>query len=1450
MFVERIWISNYQKLHELELALKPGNNICYPLGAADQKSIVSAWGHFNNLFTCSLCCPEYWSFDLKQALNELALQAEVSEAQLAQVLNDYGPHLQVCLHLPCKLPSGGQSSLDKLTIQLALGLAAQERAIHKLKCCSAAGSCDNPYTKVGSLACSQSYGNQALSASAVALLARFPLQTQVAVFVDNERLVESVAWQFKSLLLLCSQLSTLGAIDPAWYWPHLTGDFQSTECLETNNIKIDKDLCLSLLQPYLNQSDACYKTVEQYISLALPEPSLCEELLAAQRQWHYDLALSDKLCQRVVLTDNSEQLRLYPVEAWCLFKRAGLNGTLISKLLTVWQGHPNLLASLAGRYVPVWVSSLLVKQHGWSPTEPSLLQMPQLSVEQLQALALYERWECYCYSIKTANQLINNKYFEELFLKDTASLTARLWILVEGPSDVHIFKTIALKLGIDLAALGVHLIGFACTGITNYLEVATVFGIDYLVVVDNDGGGLNNYQILHNHTIPPELEHFVYMCATLINSHAYYDKYSSQFFWPVSGRCFSANSKLTLVACNALIEHYALTLFFKEHNLIALPYKDLEFFLLEKGCALSMLHDFMLPYNLTASRLASPESKLQLLSQCKLDLEQLQDRHHQEQSHIQAMFDELLVHSLQPSAAILQTALTPIRPQRRYHSLVYHRHISDWDSKQLAISLQAQEQLMELRALKESQLKVKAALAKHALEPCFVYIRALPISASILQGAPVLPSQQLIATLYYFLDCEYTPARDGLKLAYYALTQVVNFDDNESYTKDIAAWKRARVEPMPLAVEHIVPLDRLYIEDFKLLVLTLGWLKERFNRVMSSAIAKGLLEPLGALEGELLEHCIKILAANNRALAKSLMSYGMQERYILKCDPSCELSSLLPCLLLESKDADAYLIAPDEFDKWYHEQYRYGNAAPVLSLDYYDHSLPKPCVALVLPVHYARSTIVATLYYWLLPLLKNNQVLGSLLKLYYIYATVLDNHQEHQVNDLLARLQSPQDFDAITIPWPDTSLALLGALTNSELLEIMELLYSPCLVGSLDNLEQYGKDQDLSVLAGRNLICDILVVCNFERACKLKEQHPELTSWLIRGNRIKGLEHLSAENWYSLFVRFCFSSLTPEPAMPQGLAHNLSAFKHYLDSKQGAKFINTKLSVNCTGRLFPDNASSQTQKAHLLQPLWPSALTKLPKTDIKHASACYGLMSIKTMVLPKLFCHEQEIAVAPECLYEHAVLAPSHSEVETNSVLEHVSENKDNLAAPSPIASENSSTLFGSNTSYEPYDVKSYIAVLFHQKQSHANDPVKHLVFKLAYFFASLQDSAQAVSHFSLNEILKVRIPKNTNYTMEDLKSLAFIPGYCLSFSFAWALAWISDNSDDINVKNIMSQSSVSAPPFACSHISAQLLYLHNNTYLNAYIYGLPKFYVVGNEHLITQAQNLLHKMITKKLAK
>ena len=196
------------------------------------------------------------------------------------------------------------------------------------------------------------------------------------------------------------------------------------------------------------------------------------------------------------------------------------------------------------------------------------------------------------YSFTNTSKMVEEcSAFYVYLIEHTNLLVSQFVILVEGLSDVLIFEAVAKRLGYDLKALGIAVVPFVSNGLLRYLDLLELLEIDYLVVTDSDSGGKNTY-------------------AELMPNPSNKLLSISNFRQVAAFNNLSANSPinriLNEVAPNTSLQAIKRVLHNSniegswDHNcrvsyFLTLPDNDLEFHLLNNGCALNIISHCFLP---------------------------------------------------------------------------------------------------------------------------------------------------------------------------------------------------------------------------------------------------------------------------------------------------------------------------------------------------------------------------------------------------------------------------------------------------------------------------------------------------------------------------------------------------------------------------------------------------------------------------------------------------------------------------------------------------------------------------------------------------------------------------------------------------------------------------------------------------------------------------------------
>lgn len=121
------------------------------------------------------------------------------------------------------------------------------------------------------------------------------------------------------------------------------------------------------------------------------------------------------------------------------------------------------------------------------------------------------------------NQFANTdlrKIYYQIFTNKPDAVFAKVWLLVEGQSEVWLFKKAAKVLGFSLSSAGIEVVEYAQCSISPLIKLALNLGINFIVLADGDSAGQKTYdkvaQIYGRQTSilyklkENDIEHFLY----------------------------------------------------------------------------------------------------------------------------------------------------------------------------------------------------------------------------------------------------------------------------------------------------------------------------------------------------------------------------------------------------------------------------------------------------------------------------------------------------------------------------------------------------------------------------------------------------------------------------------------------------------------------------------------------------------------------------------------------------------------------------------------------------------------------------------------------------------------------------------------------------------------------------------------------------------------------------
>ena len=196
------------------------------------------------------------------------------------------------------------------------------------------------------------------------------------------------------------------------------------------------------------------------------------------------------------------------------------------------------------------------------------------------------------YSFTNTSKMVEEcSTFYVYLIEHTNLLVSQFVILVEGLSDVLIFEAVAKRLGYDLKALGIAVVPFVSNGLLRYLDLLELLEIDYLVVTDSDSGGKNTYAELMPNPSNKLLSISKFRRVAALNNLTANS--------PINRILNEVAPNTSLQAIKQVLHNSNIEGSWDRNGRVSyfltLPDKDLEFHLLNNGCALNIISHCFLP---------------------------------------------------------------------------------------------------------------------------------------------------------------------------------------------------------------------------------------------------------------------------------------------------------------------------------------------------------------------------------------------------------------------------------------------------------------------------------------------------------------------------------------------------------------------------------------------------------------------------------------------------------------------------------------------------------------------------------------------------------------------------------------------------------------------------------------------------------------------------------------
>lgn len=142
-----------------------------------------------------------------------------------------------------------------------------------------------------------------------------------------------------------------------------------------------------------------------------------------------------------------------------------------------------------------------------------------------------EYYDTRCYSVSESHFNTDDlrKVAFHVRINRPSTLFARVWILVEGETEMWIVPEVASMLGLDLACEGARVMEFAQCGLGPLLKLARSLGIAPFVITDGDDAGQRYTATVRSFTRGREEEHLLTLPAMDIEHYFYQRGFADVF---------------------------------------------------------------------------------------------------------------------------------------------------------------------------------------------------------------------------------------------------------------------------------------------------------------------------------------------------------------------------------------------------------------------------------------------------------------------------------------------------------------------------------------------------------------------------------------------------------------------------------------------------------------------------------------------------------------------------------------------------------------------------------------------------------------------------------------------------------------------------------------------------------------------------------------------------------
>ena len=768
MFFNTLKLKYYQQIEECSLCFNEGTNLLCPLRSSCQSTLAHALAQMSNLLECDLADPNLFSNKLKSSLNRLASNPEQFLAQAPSLCAKYGPEIQVIFNAP-ELENLGLSKSLKIKVELAGDSTKKESCFSQYYSQSYFNFYDDD-TLIVSATSGHIFNTVIevnLTPEAKELLEKIELTTQVSISASND-------WHKK----LCALLNRLSQSDFT-IWPQMVLDDSFSTTYQTK------------LDTYLSKQE-------------LSELDKDYEVLTNTK--------STPVAQVLILTYDTSLLASVESRNWHIFKCSNLEGRALQLLIKASGSAQSLADAFNAQQIPLWSSCFLYND-----------DYCNVKAKQLENSCQVETWYSWRCSIddKSFYKKERMVFYELLNLKCDI-FAASTWLIVLEPYEVQIWQALALKLGIDLKMLGIKIIAATPKELPDYIHLAHMFFINFLVLGHHDSLSKDSYDCLvkngsinYQNNLP-----LPYNIAALINSQAQIQE---------------DNNRLLLPTMSPWGKHFQ-------------PYVTLDFIKADKAEKEEEDYDLLDEIMIDCKRLfvISPAQNLHLLLLAK--------------GLAGHFIAQRYLSCLQKKASGRTQALDEINKlchkQQEQFKKSYQEQQARLQSQMLAVVLKVKDvpEFESIGAFEPLSVDKQWLLSSHEptiIKFCQELINARTVPTAEIYLCTSAASTELIpraiTTLAYFMGSN---SHEALSLAYEVSVQ-------------LCSHKQAISSMMTITRKELVALNSLSKHDLVAVLTILVWVKERFNVYYAALIEQGQRKAITKKQRQCLRQAILLLCKLN-----------------------------------------------------------------------------------------------------------------------------------------------------------------------------------------------------------------------------------------------------------------------------------------------------------------------------------------------------------------------------------------------------------------------------------------------------------------------------------------------------------------------------------------------------------------------------------------------------------